>query len=108
MDLHAQCGRRVAHDLQGIAVSPRVAAILPMRHVSERVPGKNYRDFAGKPLYHRIVENLLSCRLIDTVAIDTDSELIMQEASETFPQVVTLERPQHLRDGTVSMNAEDT
>ena len=30
---------------------PRLVALVPMRHESERVPGKNYRDLAGKPLY---------------------------------------------------------
>jgi len=33
---------------------PRVAAIVPMRHESERVPGKNYRPFAGQPLYAHV------------------------------------------------------
>ena len=31
--------------------SPKFVAMVPMRHNSERVRGKNYRPFAGKPLY---------------------------------------------------------
>ena len=49
----------------------KIAAIVPMRHSSERVPGKNYRDFAGKPLYHRVVEALLACDKISQVVIDS-------------------------------------
>ena len=36
-----------------------IAALLPMRHTSERVPEKNYRRFAGTPLY----KHILSCSL---------------------------------------------
>ncbi|RED16177.1 cytidylyltransferase domain-containing protein [Parasphingopyxis lamellibrachiae] len=82
-----------------------IAAIVPMRHSSERVPGKNYRDFAGKPLYHYVVETLRDCPSIDQVVIDTDSDLIMQDAREHFPDVELLERPEHLRSGMTSMNS---
>ncbi|MCB0119320.1 MAG: acylneuraminate cytidylyltransferase family protein, partial [Anaerolineales bacterium] len=27
----------------------KLAALVPMRHHSQRVPGKNYRPLAGKP-----------------------------------------------------------
>ena len=82
----------------------RIAAIVPMRHSSERVPGKNYRDFAGKPLYHHIIESLLACGSISQVVIDTDSPVILEEASKCFPTVTLLERPGHLRAGEIPMN----
>lgn len=82
----------------------RIAAFVPMRHHSERVPGKNYRPFAGKPLYHWIVSSLLSCPGITEVVIDTDSPLIMEDAAEHFPGVCVLERPEHLRAGSIPMN----
>ena len=37
-----------------------IAALVPMRHHSQRVPGKNYRLMAGKPLYRHIIETLLA------------------------------------------------
>jgi len=82
----------------------KIAAIVPMRHSSERVPGKNHRDFAGVPLYHRIVNSLLACPLITEVIIDTDSPTIWEDATQNFPQVKLLERPEHLRAGTTPMN----
>jgi CMP-N-acetylneuraminic acid synthetase len=82
----------------------RLAAIVPMRHRSERVPGKNYRLFAGKPLYHHIIHNLQACPLVDEIAIDTDSPTISQDAAQHFPQVRLIERPEHLRADTVPMN----
>jgi CMP-N-acetylneuraminic acid synthetase len=75
-----------------------------MRHSSERVPGKNYRPFASRPLYHHIVCSLLGCPLIDEVVIDTDSPTIMDDAARVFPQVRLVERPEHLRAGTMPMN----
>ncbi len=86
-------------------MKPRIVALVPMRHHSERVPGKNYRSFAGRMLYQHIVESLLGCALIDEVAIDPDSPVIMEDAAQNFPAVRILERPEHLRAGMTSMNA---
>lgn len=83
----------------------KTVAIVPMRHTSARVPGKNYRDFAGKPLYHHIIESLLACADITEVVIDTDSDTIMEDAAKNFPNVKVLERPENLRKETTSMNA---
>ncbi len=82
----------------------RIVALVPMRHNSERVPGKNFRSFAGKPLYHRIVASLLGCSLIDEIVINTDSPFIREDAGRHFPRVIVLERPEHLAAGTVPMN----
>jgi CMP-N-acetylneuraminic acid synthetase len=85
-------------------MKPRIVALIPMRHHSERVPGKNYRTFAGKELYHHIVEALLDCELIDELVINTDSPRIMEDATEHFPQVRLIERPENLRAPAVPMN----
>jgi CMP-N-acetylneuraminic acid synthetase len=81
-----------------------LVALVPMRHSSERVPGKNYRDFAGKPLFHRIVETLLAVPQIDRIVIDTDSPTIQDECAQHFPDVLVLDRPEHLRSGMTPMN----
>lgn len=82
-----------------------IAAIVPMRHSSERVPGKNYRNFAGKPLFFHITESLLRCPSISTVVIDTDSPVIIDMCRSEFKDKVTvLQRPEHLRDGAIPMN----
>ena len=75
-----------------------------MRHHSERVPGKNYRQFAGKPLYAWIVETLLAVPEIAQVVVDTDSPTIMEGLQKAYPQVQVLERPEHLCDGRIPMN----
>ena len=56
-----------------------VVALMPMRHSSERVPGKNYRTFNGKPLFHHMAKTILSCPLINAFAINTDSAEISDQ-----------------------------
>ncbi len=83
---------------------PRIVALVPMRHHSVRVPGKNYRLIAGKPLYQHILETLLACPEITTVVVHTDSPVIVEGVRASFPAVQLLERPEHLRADTVPMN----
>jgi len=83
---------------------PSIVAIVPMRHHSERIPGKNYRPFADKPLFHHVVNQLLACPQIGRVVIDTDSKTIEASAKQAFPEVQILERPLNLRAGTTAMN----
>lgn len=82
----------------------RIVALVPMRHHSERVPGKNYRDFGGKPLFHHIISNLLECPLLSEVVIDTDSSTITEDVALNFPAVRVVQRPEHLVADTTSMN----
>ena len=82
----------------------KVVALIPMRHHSQRVPGKNYRLLAGKPLYQHIIETLLGCPEISQVVVDTDSAPIIDGLRENFPQVLVLERPEHLRADQIPMN----
>ncbi len=85
-------------------MTSRIAALVPMRHDSERVPGKNYRPLGGRPLYHHIIDALRSCPEISEIVIDTDSPMIQADAAASFPAVTVLERPEGLRAGTVPMN----
>lgn len=75
-----------------------------MRHHSQRVPGKNFRLLAGKPLYQHIIETLLACPEIDRLVVDTDSPPVIEGLQRGFPQVIVLERPQHLRADVIPMN----
>lgn len=90
---------------------PTIAALVPMRHNSQRVPGKNYRPLAGKPLYRHIIETLIAVPEITSIMVDTDSEPVMAGLRRDFPQVKLIERPEHLRAPEIPMNeilAHDT
>ena len=82
----------------------RITALVPMRHHSQRVPGKNYRTLGGVPLFFHIIRNLLDCQEISNVVVDTDSGPVMEGLREEFPQVLVLERPENLRADETAMN----
>jgi CMP-N-acetylneuraminic acid synthetase len=82
----------------------KLAALVPMRHHSQRVPGKNYRSLAEKPLFQHILETLTAVPEIDTVIVDTDSEPVMDGVRRLFPNVKLIQRPEHLRADDVPMN----
>jgi CMP-N-acetylneuraminic acid synthetase len=82
----------------------KLAALVPMRHHSQRVPGKNYRVLAGKPLFHHIIETLQAVPEIEAVIVDTDSDAVMDGLRRHFPQVKIIDRPGHLRADDVPMN----
>ncbi len=81
-----------------------LVALVPMRHHSQRVPGKNYRVLAGKPLFHHVIETLLAVPEITQIVVDTDSDPVMESLGARFPQVRIISRPQHLRADAVPMN----
>jgi CMP-N-acetylneuraminic acid synthetase len=82
----------------------KLVALIPMRHHSQRVPGKNYRMLAGKPLFHHIVETLLVVPEVREVVVDTDSTPVINGLRQHFPQVKIINRPEHLRADDVPMN----
>ena len=83
---------------------PRIAALVPIRHHSQRVPGKNYRLLAGRPLYHHIISALTSIPEIDDVVVNTDSPNVIEGLKKNFPGVVILKRPKQLCADDVPMN----
>lgn len=89
-------------------MNKKIAAILPIKGHSERVPNKNMRDFNGKPLYHWILTTLFSCDNIDVIIIDTDSEIIKRDVKENFSKyinnIIINDRPEYLIGDYVPMN----
>jgi CMP-N-acetylneuraminic acid synthetase len=81
-----------------------IVALVPMRHHSERVQGKNYRNMAGRPLFAYILDELLEIPEISQIVVDTDSPIIMEGIDDLYPTVSLIERPIHLRGDAVSMN----
>ncbi len=82
----------------------KIVALVPMRHDSKRVPGKNYRPMCGKPLYAHIIETLLAVPEIDRIVVDTDSTPVLKGLAKDYPQVQTILRPDHLLADTIPMN----
>ena len=80
-------------------------ALLPMKAHSERVPGKNFRDFCGKPLYRWILDTLLGLAEIERIIINTDAhDILLEKGLEECDRVRVRERKRELRGDLVSMN----
>jgi CMP-N-acetylneuraminic acid synthetase len=81
-----------------------VAAIVPMKGHSERVPGKNYRPLDGVPLFAYVLDALSECDLVDRVYVDTDDATLAASVTERFPKITIIDRPVELHGDLVPMN----
>ncbi len=80
-------------------------ALLPMKAHSERVPGKNFRDLNGKPLYRWILDTLLDVEEVDCVVINTDArQQLLDTGLEESERVQIRDRADELCGDFVSMN----
>ncbi len=70
----------------------RVLAIIPARGGSKRVPGKNKRLFAGKPLVSWVVEAALKARRLDRIVVSSDDDDIL-EIADKYPTILSIQRP---------------
>lgn len=85
--------------------SERTVALLPMKANSERVKGKNFRDFNGKPLFRWILDTLLEVDEIDQVVINTDARQILADNGLTdTDRVLIRDRSPEICGDFVSMN----
>ena len=83
----------------------KVVALLPMKANSERVKGKNFRDFNGKPLFRWILDSLLEVEEIEQVVINTDARHILSENGLTDSERLLLrDRKPEICGDLVSMN----
>lgn len=83
----------------------KVVALLPMKANSSRVPGKNFRDFCGKPLFRWMLDKLLEVPDIDTIIINTDArELLESHGLVETDRVLIRDRAEELCGDDVSMN----
>ena len=71
------------------AARPTIVALVPMKHTSIRVRGKNYRTFQGQPLCYWVLKTLRACQRIDQIVVDTDSDQIRQMLTTDFPNAPT-------------------
>lgn len=83
----------------------KIVALLPIKANSERIPGKNFRCFHGKPLFRWILDTLLSIPRIDRVVINTDARNILATHGLASSERIQIrDRPFHLCGDRTSMN----
>lgn len=72
-------------------------AIIPARGGSKRIPKKNIKSFAGKPLIAHSIETALASGIFDVVMVSTDSEEVANVARDYGAEVPFI-RPPELSD----------
>lgn len=72
-------------------------AVIPARGGSKRIPRKNIREFAGKPIIAWPIEAALESKLFDNVIVSTDDDEIA-DVSLSFGATVPFVRPSNLAD----------
>lgn len=86
----------------------KLVALLPMKAHSARVKSKNFREFAGKPLFRWILDTMLSMEEIDKVVINTDARQILADAGlndgDADGRVMIRDRKPEICGDFVSMN----
>lgn len=88
-----------------LTVASPIPALLPLKGHSERVPNKNLRTFAGRPLYHHVASILERSPSVSEIIVNTDSREIANDARRHFEKVRVIERPPSLQGGHVPMEA---
>lgn len=76
-----------------------------MKANSERVAGKNFKHFLGKPLFKWILDTLLELDQIDQVVINTDARDILEHNGlRTSDRILIRDRKPQICGDMVSMN----
>ena len=83
----------------------KIVALLPMKANSTRVPGKNFRDLCGKPLFRWILDTLLEVEQISNIVINTDARhLLHEKGTEESSRICIRDRKPEICGDDVSMN----
>lgn len=76
-----------------------------MKANSERIVGKNFKNFCGKPLFRWVLDTLVLLEVIDEIVINTDArELLRYHGLTEGGKVVLRDRAPELCGDKVSMN----
>ncbi|MGB0370931.1 MAG: acylneuraminate cytidylyltransferase family protein [Opitutales bacterium] len=83
----------------------KLVALLPMKANSERIRGKNFKAFNGKPLFRWMLDKLYSMPEVERIVINTDARHILAEHGLTEDNKIQIrDRKQELLGDFTSMN----
>ncbi|MBC5781995.1 acylneuraminate cytidylyltransferase family protein [Ramlibacter sp. USB13] len=85
--------------------APRLLALILARGGSKRLPGKNVRPLAGKPLIAWSIDAARACPAIADVVVSTDDEAIAEVARAHGARVPFLRPPALAADDSTSADA---
>ena len=77
-----------------------ITALIPARGGSKTLPGKNIKEFAGKPLIIHSIEYALGSKFIDEVVVSTDDSQISKISRDAGAAII--KRPDELSTDTAA------
>jgi CMP-N-acetylneuraminic acid synthetase len=83
----------------------KLTALVPIKENSTRLPNKNFLDFGGEMLFERIFKTLSQVTQIEKIAVNTDSQLVINTCEEKYPNIEIIVRPNHLLGDEITMNS---
>lgn len=95
--LTARRGSGTSEDMSGGTI-----AIIPARAGSTRLPGKNVRPMAGRPMVAWTLDAALNARSLDRIVVSTDDPAVMDVAS-AMGLAPPFRRPPHLSGSEASV-----
>jgi pseudaminic acid cytidylyltransferase len=84
---------------------PTTVCIIPARGGSQRIPRKNIKPFAGKPMLEHAIQKARAARLFDKVYVSTDDEEIAS-CAERCQALVHYRTPDDGNRGTQEIAAD--
>lgn len=84
---------------------PRILGLILARGGSKRLPGKNVKPLAGKPLIAWSIEAARACAAVEDVVVSTDDEAIAQASRDAGARVPFLRPPALAADTSTSADA---
>ena len=79
-------------------------AIIPARGGSKRIPGKNIKNFLGKPIIAYSIETALQSKLFNEVMVSTDSDEIAEIAKQYGAKVPFMRSSKNSDDHASTMD----
>lgn len=73
-------------------------AIIPARGGSKRIPGKNIKEFCGKPIIAYSIEAAIGSGIFDKIMVSTDSEKIAEIAAKYGAEIPFMRSEQNSGD----------
>ena len=82
----------------------KAIAVIPARGGSKRIPGKNIKEFCGKPIIAYSIQAAQVSGLFDRIIVSTDDEEVV-EVSRRYGAEIPFMRPPELADDYTGTNA---
>lgn len=67
---------------------PTYIAIIPAKGTSRRIPGKNIRDFVGKPILAYTIETARKVGIFDHICVSTEDQGVIEVAKRYGAEIV--------------------